>query len=149
MFDVILYGTSYQEMHVYGGTFAQAFPWPASITQHRRERMTRGHHVVPAVAYVIRNARLDHEWASVERRTLGIATHAISTMIAAGGYNDVLRMCSTTLHDWIDYNLAYVGSDFTMTLLEPFDPGYMRALFDYGYRRARRGCDWSKKPPIA
>jgi hypothetical protein len=51
---------------------------------------------------------------------------------------------STTPHDRIDYNLAYVGSDFTMTLPEPLDPGYMRALFDYGYRRARRGCDWSK-----
>jgi hypothetical protein len=35
-----------------------------------------------------------------------------------------------------------------MKLPEPFDPGYMRALFDYAYQRARRGYDWSKKPPI-
>ena len=46
------------------------------------------------------------------------------------------------------FNLAYIGSDFTEKLPEPFDQGYMRALFDYGYQRARRGYDWAKQPPI-
>jgi len=47
---------------------------------------------VPATAYVIRNGRLDPEWAITERRTMGIAARAISTMIAASGINDVIRM---------------------------------------------------------
>jgi predicted acylesterase/phospholipase RssA len=148
MFDVTLDGKPYQEMHVDGGAFAQAFLYPVSMTNGRRERMARGQYVVPAVVYVIRNARLDPEWASVERRTMGIAARAISTMIAASGYNDVLRLYSTTLRDGVDYNLAYIRSDFTMTLPEPFDPAYMRALFEYGYQRARGGYEWSKKPPI-
>ena len=41
-----------------------------------------------------------------------------------------------------------MGTDFTTPLPEPFDPVYMRALYDYGYQRARRGYDWSKKPPL-
>jgi predicted acylesterase/phospholipase RssA len=148
MFDVTLDGKPYQEMHVDGGAFSQAFLYPVAMSQQRRERMARGHLVVPATAYVIRNARLDPQWATVERSTLGIAGRAIATMIAASGYNDVTRMYSTALRDGVDYNLAYIGSDFTMKLPEPFDQGYMRALFDYGYQRALRGYDWSKAPPV-
>jgi predicted acylesterase/phospholipase RssA len=148
MFDVTLDGKAYQEMHVDGGTFAQAFLYPVAMTRERRQRMTRGQLVVPASAYVIRNARLDPEWTNTERRTLGIAGRAISTMIAASGLNDVMRMYNTTLRDGVDFNLAYIGSDFTMTLPQPFDQGFMRALFDYGFQRARRGYDWAKQPPI-
>jgi hypothetical protein len=117
------------------------------MTRSRRQRMADGRFVVPAVAYVIRNGRLDPEWAKVERNTMGIAARAIATMIAASGINDVLRMYTTSLRDGVDFNLAYIGSDFTQKLPEPFDQGYMRALFDYGYQRARRGYNWAKRPP--
>ena len=80
--------------------------------------------------------------------TLGIAERAIDTMISASGINDVIRMYNITQHDGIDFNLAYIGRDFTEKLPAPFDQGYMRALFDYGYQRARRGYDWAKRPPI-
>jgi len=33
-------------------------------------------------------------------------------------------------------------------LASPFDPAYMRALYDYGYQRALHGYDWAKRPPI-
>jgi predicted acylesterase/phospholipase RssA len=148
MFDVTLNGKPYQEMHVDGGAFAQAFLYPVSMTRSRRQRMADGRFVVPAVAYVIRNGRLDPEWAKVERNTMGIAARAIATMIAASGINDVLRMYSTSLRDGVEFNLAYIGRDFTQQLPEPFDQGYMRALFDYGYQRARRGYDWAKRPPV-
>ena len=147
MFDVTVDGVAYQEMHVDGGAFAQAFLYPASLTQGRRERMRQGKPVIDINAYVIRNARLDPDWAAVERRTFGIASRAISTMIASSGYNDVVRMYNTTQADGVGYNLAYIGKDFTMTLPEPFDPGYMRTLFDYGYQQARHGYDWKKTPP--
>ena len=83
-----------------------------------------------------------------ERSTMGIASRAISTMIAANGINDVIRMYNATQRDGIDFNLAYIGSDFTQKLPTPFDQGYMRALFDYGYQRTRRGYEWVKQPPM-
>jgi len=148
LFDVTVDGVAYQEMHVDGGAFAQAFLYPAAMTRQRRKQMAGGKPVVPAKAYVIRNGRLDPEWASTERTTMGIASRAISTMIAASGLNDVIRMYNTTQRDGIDYNLAYIGTDFTMKLPSPFDQDFMRALFDYGYQRARRGYNWAKTPPI-
>jgi predicted acylesterase/phospholipase RssA len=147
MFDVTLDGVAYQEMHVDGGAFAQAFLYPAALTRDRRERMAGGKRVIPATAYVIRNGRLDPQWASTERRTMGIAARAISTMIAASGISDVIRMYNTTQRDGIGFNLAYIGSDFTEELPTPFDQGYMRALFDYGYQLARNGYPWAKQPP--
>jgi predicted acylesterase/phospholipase RssA len=147
MFDVTLDGVAYQEMHVDGGAFAQAFLYPAGLTRQRRARMASGQLVVPAIAYVIRNGRLDPDWAATERSTMGIAARAIATMISVSGINDMLRIYNTTQRDGIPFNLAYIGPDFNMKLPKPFDQGYMRALFDYGYQRARRGYDWAKSPP--
>lgn len=82
-FDVEAKGNAYQEMHVDGGTVAQVFIYPPSFklgqlseeSGVRRERRL----------YVIRNARLDPEWAEVERRTLPIAERAISSLIQNQG----------------------------------------------------------------
>ena len=147
MFNVTLDGKPHQEMHVDGGAFTQAFLYPAAITQRRRERLREGKGVIPAAAYVIRNGHLDPEWSAVERRTLGIAGRAISTMITASGYNDILRMYNNTQRDEIGFNLAYIGSDFKKELPAPFDQEYMRALFDYGYQRGGHGYNWAHKPP--
>ncbi|WP_198370176.1 patatin-like phospholipase family protein [Roseomonas rosulenta] len=147
MFDVVANGAPHQEMHVDGGAFAQVFLYPRQVTERRRERLRRGQPVVPATAYIIRNGRLDAQWAAVDRRAMSIAGRAIATMIASSGYNDVVRIWNTALRDGIDYNLAYITRDFTGTYREPFEQAYMRALFDFGYQRARRGYDWVKQPP--
>jgi hypothetical protein len=148
MFDVLANGQPYQEMHVDGGAFAQGFLYPAIAARGRRERRGRGQAVAPINAYIIRNGRLDPEWAAVERRTMGIAARAISTMIAASGYSDVLRMYAATQRDGVDFNLAYIGREFDMELPAPFDQGYMRALFQFGFERGARGYPWLKAPPI-
>jgi predicted acylesterase/phospholipase RssA len=149
MFDVTLDGKPYQEMHVDGGAFAQTFLYPAAVMRQREERMRRGEQVIPVAAYVIRNGRLDPEWSSIDRRTLSIAERAISTMIFSSGLNDVVRIYNNTQRDGVGFNLAYIGRDFTQTLPAPFDPGYMSALYDYGYQHGRRGYDWAHKPPIS
>ena len=99
-------------------------------------------------AYLIRNAREDPEWADVERRTLSIAGRAISTMIHSSGANDLLRIYFVTQRDGVDYNLAYIDSDFSAPQAGDFDKAYMNALFDYGYQQARRGYRWRKTPPL-
>jgi predicted acylesterase/phospholipase RssA len=149
MFDVTLDGKPYQEMHVDGGAFAQTFLYPAAVMRQREARMRAGEPVIPVRAYVIRNGRLDPDWASVDRRTLSIAERAISTMTTASGFNDVVRIYNNTQRDGIEFNLAFIGTDFTHKLPAPFDTGYMRALYDYGFERGRRGYAWADKPPLS
>jgi hypothetical protein len=47
----------------------------------------------------------------------------------------------------VDFNLAYIGSDFNYPHNEEFDPEYMKRLFDYAYRLSAEGYAWHKAPP--
>ena len=127
MIDVELDGKPYQELHVDGGAIAQMFLYPPNIDMRKIAHRER-------TAYLIRNAREDPEWADVERRTLSIAGRAISTMIHSSGTNDLLRIYFVTQRDGVDYNLAYIGSDFSAPQAGDFDKAYMNALFDYAYQ---------------
>jgi hypothetical protein len=140
MIDVELDGKQYQEMHVDGGAIAQLFLYPPSIEANRLLKRKR-------VAYVIRNARLDPDYAMAERRTVTIAGRAINTMLAASGQNDVLRTYFISQRDGVDYNLAYIGTDFTLEKKGEFEQDYMQALFQYGYDQAKAGREWHKLPP--
>ena len=145
MIDVEVDGKHFQEMHVDGGAMAQAFIYPpqfnlaalAEQTGIKRER----------TAFIIRNARLDPERASVERQTMSIASRAISSLIHTQGIGDLYRMYLETQRDGVGYNLAYIGSDFDTPKHAEFDPKYMGALFNYGYNLGWKGYPWQKLPP--
>ena len=137
---------SFQEMHVDGGAFTQVFLYPRRLSALQRAG-GRTERPIASKAFVIRNARLDPSWATVDRRALSIAGRAISTMIASGGYNDIVRILNTTRQDGVDFNLSFISSEFTGSYTQPFEQAYMRQLFEYGYHRARRNEAWVKEPP--
>lgn len=145
MIDVDVEGRAHQEMHVDGGASAQVFVYPPALDIRARERelgITRERRL-----YVIRNARLDPEWAQVERRTLSILERAVSSLIQTQGVGDLYRIYLAAERDGIDFNLAYMPESFTTPLKEPFDTEYMRELFQVGYGMAVQGYPWSKAPP--
>jgi Patatin-like phospholipase len=146
LIDVELNGQHFQEMHVDGGAAAQMFLYPPSLGTNLKggpTELARERH-----AYLIRNSRMDPEWASTDRRLFSIIGRAINTMIYYQGYNDAFRIYTAAKSDGVDYNLAYIGADFTVEHEVPFDQAYMRALFDYGYQKAVHGYPWQKAPPI-
>jgi len=146
MIDVEVGGRRYEEMNVDGGAVVQTFLYPPSVglrVNLRSPEYARERH-----AYIIRNGRLDPDWASVDRSFMTIVGRAISTMIHYSGYNDILRIYNTTKRDGVDYNLAYIETDFPEMKHEQFDPGYLRALFAYGYDKGKRGSVWHKAPPL-
>lgn len=145
MLDVSHGGREYQEMHVDGGTTAQAFLYPPTFNLNRAAGQDRV--IRKRVAYIIRNGRLFREESVVQRQTLSVATEAASAMIAANGTNDTFRIYLTTKRDGVDYNLAYIDDDFTEPYQGPFDRAYMNKLFDYGFELGRAGYQWRKAPP--
>ena len=146
MIDVEVGNEKYQEMHVDGNTAAQVFVYPAAV-RFKEVAETVGVHRERRL-YVIRNARLDPEWAQVERRTLPIAVQAISTLIQYQGIGDLYRIYSVTQRDGIDFNLAYIPPTFKTPHKAEFDTDYMRALYDVGYSLSEKGYTWTKKPPV-
>jgi hypothetical protein len=146
MIDVEANGRRYQEMNVDAGVVAQTFLYP--IWLGLRVNLRSGTAARERHAYVVRNGRLDADWASVNRDFLTITQRAIGTMIHYLGYNDILRLYDTSKRDGVDFNLAFIETDFGKPKNNLFDPEYMKALFDYSYEKARRGPDWHKEPPV-
>ena len=145
MIEVEADGQRYQEMHVDGGTMSQVFVYPPSLhlkALSRERHVTRERNV-----YVIRNARLDPEWASVERRAMDIAGRAISSLIQTQGIGDLYRIYLVTQRDGTNFNLAYIPESFNAPHREEFDSEFMRTLFQTGFDMAVKGYPWEKAPP--
>ena len=146
LFDVEASGRRYQEMHVDGAVISQVFLYPASfLVEFKRttgQPLSREIH-----SFVIRNGRLDPDWSSTERRTLTIGARAILTVGQTQGINDVRRLYEIARRDKVDFNLAYIGTDFDAPHVEDFDTTYMKKLFDYGYDLSVSGQQWHKTPP--
>ena len=146
MIDVEVDGKHFQEMHVDGGVITQVFLYPPRILTEI-ERVTGVPFQRELTAYVIRNGRLQPEWSATRRRTLSIGSRAITALIQAQGINDVDLIYRTAQHDGVDFNLAYIESDFNYPHDGNFDTEYMKQLFDYAYRRSANGYPWHKTPP--
>ena len=142
MIDVLAGGKSYQEMHVDGATAAQVFVYPSAM--HLQEIANR-----QRTLYIIRNARLDPEWAQVERRTLPIAFRAIATLVQFQGIGDLYTIYTITQRDRLTFNLAFIPPTFNYPHDKIFDTKYMTELFAVGERTAVKGTDWWwKRPPV-
>ena len=145
MIDVEVDGKRYQEMHVDGGTMAQVFAYPPSIRLDQRAAaagFTR-----KRTLYVIRNARLDADWAQVERKTVNIGGRAVSSLLQTQGIGDLYRIYATAERDGVDFNLAFIPATFNAVHKEDFDHEYMSKLYDVGYDLAVKGFQWAKLPP--
>ena len=145
LIDVEADGKRYQEMHVDGGIVAQVFAYPAGILieeEAKKVGVARERRL-----YVIRNARLDPDWAQTERSTMSIAGRAIASLIHSQGIGDLYRIYLTAQRDGVDFNLTFIPSSFNFPHKEEFDNDYMRALYDVGYGLAVKGMQWAKVPP--
>ncbi len=146
MVDVEVDGKSYQEMHVDGGATAQVFLIPPAFANLARKRGL----VVERTgrtAYIIRNSRLDPDWASVDRRAMSILGRTVTSMIHTQGVGDLYRIYLTTQQTAIEFNLAFIGSDFNVPHKEQFDTAFMNALYNYAHERALKGYQWAKELP--
>lgn len=145
MIDVEAGGRHYQEMHVDGGIVAQVFAYPAAVSAKGMAAATGTTRA--RSLYLIRNARLDPDWAQVERQTMSIAARAVASLIHSQGIGDIYRIYATARRDDVDFNLAFIPSSFDVSHPEEFDNAYMRALYDLGHDMAAKGFPWLKTPP--
>ena len=145
MIDVEANGKRYQEMHVDGGAMAEVFLYPPALKVgdlSKQQGVVRERNL-----YIIRNARLDPDWAEVERRTVSIAARAVASLIHSQSIGDLYKIYAETQRDGIDFNLGYIPKSFNSPHKEEFDTEYMRQLFQTGYDLAVKGYRWDKTPP--
>ncbi len=145
MIPVEYEGKMYDELHVDGGAASQVFLYPIGIDMdavHKRLKVPGKSKV-----YIIRNSRLEPMYEQVENKLFPIAGRSISSIVRTQGIGDLYRIFLETCRDGLEFNLAYIPSDFTEKSKEEFDTQYMRKLFEMAYSRAEAGYAWEKMPP--
>ena len=149
MIPVEVDGKPYEEMHVDGGASAQVFLYPPSLKSVAKSMGADLSRQRELHVYIIRNAELKATWEPVQRRTMNIAGRAIASLIHTQGIGDLYRIYVTAQRDGLDFNLAYIDSDFKYEGIkkEEFDTPYMQALFDYAFKLGKGGYPWKKTPP--
>lgn len=146
MIEVEVDGQKYEEMHVDGGASAQVFVYPPrmrAVAAEMGQQMQRSF-----TLYVIRNSALQPDWEPVTRRTISIAGPAIGSLIHTQGLGDLNRIYMQSQRDGLDFNLAYIDTDFTVPHTVDFDAAWMKQLFDYAYAQGKSGYPWKKHPPM-
>ena len=141
-------GNLYDEMHVDGGTVSQIFVTPSNVKWNvvARNFDIKG---TPRL-FLIRNSSFDPHWEATNQKIRNIAGKSITLLIKTQGIGDIYRIYAASKlngMDRVDFNLASIPGDFDVESSESFDPVYMQKLFDLGYRQAKEGYPWAKKPP--
>ncbi len=145
VFEVEIDGEVRDEMHGDGGVISQSTvlaEWQASFADQGGGAPSAGD------VYIVRNGRITPEPEQLNYRIMALAGRSISTLIKAGGLNDMQITYDATQIRGGDYHATWIGDDFNAPHSAPFDQNYMKALFTYGYDKMLAGEAWSNTPPL-
>ena len=134
-------GKRYDELHVDGGTVAEAITYEFTFRPSDVKTLARGQSAKPRPIrlYVIRNSKTKPEWATTEAGLKSILQtgHGHHYQVPGGG-RPLPDLCLEP-GGRVDFNLAVIPGDFIVARQEEFDRNYMNQLFDRGYDLGRRG----------
>ncbi|GMG85183.1 patatin-like phospholipase family protein [Paralimibaculum aggregatum] len=146
LIEVDVNGSSYDEMHVDGGTISEdtvLFGWQQGIQKFMQDTAPGK----KATYYIVRNGKVGPEAASVDYSLMEIAKRALSTLIKSQGNDNLITSAGVVKKRGAEYNASWIGDDFNHPYPAPFDPGYMKALYQYGYEKMRNGQAWINDAP--
>jgi hypothetical protein len=137
-------GRTFDEMHADGGVTGQMFFYPAGIDWDQVGEVLdiQG---TPTI-WLIRNAFIHPHYETVQPRLLPIAGRTIDSLIRTQGLGDFFRIWTLAKRDGLDLEVTWIPDETLEEIeVEPseaFDPRYMKALFEFGYRRTLEGNTW-------
>ena len=145
LIDVEATGQGFEEVRVAGGAATQVFLYPPLLDLRTT---TRGVDAArQRTVWVVRNGSIDVAGTSTGRSIFRIAARSVETLLHFSGISDIQRIYLTALRDGVGFRLAAISPEFDAPRPRPFDPGYMRALFDHGVDQGRAGNTWLARPP--
>jgi hypothetical protein len=137
-------GQIYDEMHADGGVTGQMYFYPASIDWDEVGEVLdiQG---TPTI-WLIRNAYIRPRYETVNPRLLPIAGRTIDSLIRTQGIGDFFRIWTLAERDGLHLEVTWIPEQALVEIAveptEAFDPRYMKALFEFGYRRTLEGNTW-------
>lgn len=142
-------GVSYDEMHVDGGVIRGVF-YIDRLTKNM-EGAAKAFGIDPSKyrpqIYILSNTYMSPIRQQIKDDLVGISVRSLDTVVGASSNGDVYRLYATAKRRGLDFNLAYIPSEFKPDPKELFDPKEMQRLFKRGYDDAINGYKWHKTPP--
>jgi len=138
-------GRQYDEMHVDGGATQHLMLFSPSLptTELDRELGLQFDRIV----YVIVNNKIRKAYNPVRPRILSITGKSLSTLIGGSSAGDLYKLFAIAERDGADLEIVSVPQEFDMEADEIWDPAYMKALYDIGYKFGFEGDHWEDQPP--
>ncbi|MBB3902893.1 putative acylesterase/phospholipase RssA [Methylobacterium brachythecii] len=129
-------GKRIQEMHDDGGSMAPYYLAPAATLAGAPDG---GMKLPASTVYLVINNKLTPEFGLVPRTVLGVLSGTVSAAIKAQtqGALAITRAYAARTH--LDLRVAEIDGRFDKVSPGPFDPKYMKALFEHGEALAKSG----------
>jgi predicted acylesterase/phospholipase RssA len=127
-------GRRFREMHVDGGVNGPMYVAPESVLLS-----TAGRRLPASDLYVIVNGKLTSEFAPTDRTIPGILGRSFSLALKLGARAQLFLFAQMARRDGIAMKVALLDPDVERREHGAFDPQYMKALFELGFERGRRG----------
>jgi len=135
-------GKRFSEMHVDGGVGGQFFVAPAALMDS-----SSGYRIPATQLYIVVNSRLGRDFQVVQRSTPLILSQAVGMAVDVDLRLMLDRTFVASKNSGIGFNVATIPQDFNAPSRGPFDPQYMRALFDAGYDQGKGAAAFATAPP--
>ena len=136
-------GRRFQEMHVDGGVAAPVLTLPDAFLL-RDGALARGTRMN---IYILINNKVERDFQLVPNSTIDIAARASASVTKAQTRSILNGTFDFARRNNSGFNLTYIDKDFPSPRSSGFDTSYMRALYQYGFDRAKTGDFWAKAPP--
>src|ERR1700722_3700801 len=136
-------GKRFDEMHVDGGVSAPILTLPEAFLL----RSARLSHGLQLNIYIVINDKVESEFQLVANSTIDIAARASATVMKTQIRAVLYETYNLTRSNNLGFNLTYIDKDVPSSGSFGFRTSYMRALYQYGYDKAKTGQFWAKAPP--
>ncbi len=142
LIDVEGNGKRFAEMHVDGGVGGQFFVAPpAMLASTSTDR-------IPAnQLYIVVNSALQPDFQVVDRSTPIILSQAVGMAVQVDLRLMLDRTFVAAKNAGVGFNAATIPADFNAPSRGPFDPNYMKALFDVGFAQGKSAAAFATTPP--
>ena len=143
LIDAAANGHHFQEMHVDGGVMEPVLTLPEAFLL-RDGAFARG---LRMNIYILINNTVEPDFQLVPNSTVDIAARASASITKMQTRSILYQTFDFSRRNNFGFNLTYIDKSVKSPSLSGFETNYMRALYQYGYDKAKGGGFWAKAPP--
>jgi hypothetical protein len=142
LIDVEGNGKKFAEMNVDGGVGGQFFVVPPALLASNS-----GYRIPATALYIVVNSVLQPDFQVVDRSTPAILAQTVGMAVKVDLRLMLDRAFIAAKNSDIGFNVAAIPANFNAPSRGPFDPDYMKALFDAGYDQGKSAAAFAAAPP--